>query len=220
MQEGCSVNEGADKQLFLKLVNRLYEVILGNLSTFTCWGFYLFSEEFDKEPELRNKLGVLWICALLDSVQAQKGALHRVIIEASDNGFESIEENGRQLQNFCVLIAEFLGEFSREEQIYLIDLRNQWVHSYLINRHQDNVKIKYVADGEFMSDRISSDVYNEILRSCHARGASVDEVLSPIIARALNLKKHRYWRALQDLQKDHDAIYQAFRDGNTIKIDV
>lgn len=205
---------------FQMLANRLYEVIVGNLSTFNCWGFYLLSEEFDREAELRNKLAVLWICALLDSVEAQKGALQRVISEAQEHGFDSLVENGRQLQNFCTLIAEFLGEFSREEQIYLVDLRNQWVHSYLINRHQERVKVKYVENGEFRSNRISSEEYYGILRSFHTKGESVDEVLCPITARALELKKHRYWYALEVWQKDHEKIYQSFRDGNTIKIDV
>ncbi len=205
---------------FLNLANRLYEVLVGNLSTFRCWGFYLFDAEFDDEPELRNKIGVIWICSLRDSIEAQHRFLPQIAKEAQEQGFDSLVENSKQLQNFCVLIAELLGEFSREEQIFLDDLRNQWVHSYFSKRHREEFPVKFCADGELVHEQITRDEYDAVIRSFYANGESLDEILAPMISRAIDTKRHRYWYAIEAWQKDSEAIYAAFRNGDTIKIDV
>jgi len=205
---------------FLNLANRLYEVLRGNLSTFECWGFYLLVSEFYCEPELRNKLGVIWFCSLMDSIEAQSRFLPQIAREAEEQGFDSLVENSKQLQNFCTLIAEFLSTFSREEQIALNNLRNQWVHSYFSMRHREEVPVKYCAKGELVTEKLTNAEYSDVIRLLTDSGKSLDETLSPIISRMLNLKKHRYWYALEAWQKDHEAIYEAFRNGDTIKIDV
>jgi len=205
---------------FLNLANRLYEVLVGNLSTIECWGFYLFDSEFDSEPELRNKIGVIWFCSLIDSIEAQSRFLPQIAREAEEQGFDSLVENSKQLQNFCTLIAEFLGKFSREEQIFLNNLRNQWVHSYFAMRHREKILVKYCAKGELLTEELTSAEYSEVTRPFFENGKSLDETLATIISRMLDSKEHRYWYALEAWQKDHEAIYEVFRNGDTIKIDV
>ncbi len=205
---------------FLNLANRLYEVVVGNLTTFGCWGFYLLDPKFDSEPELRNKVGVIWICSLRDSIEAQDRFLPQIAREAEQHGFDSLVENSKQLQNFCVLIAELLSEFSREEQIFLDDLRNQFVHSYLIKRHRKTFSVKYCADGKLVNEPITYEDYHAVIRACNPEGKSLDEILTPIISRAIDTKRHRYWYAIEAWQKDGKAIYETFKNGDTIKIDV
>lgn len=124
-----------------------------------------------------------------------------------------------QLQNFCVLIGELLDLFTREEQIYLLDLRNQMVHSYFANRHREHVVVKYAVRGKLQTEKLSDSDYHAIVRSFHETGKSVDAVLAPMIARALD-QKLRYWTAIGAMQKERDAIYKVLIEGKTFEIKV
>lgn len=202
----------------LSLANRLHEVVIGNLTCVRAWGFYLFDSEFDGEPELRNKIGTIWFCALLDTLGAESRFIPQAIKEAEDEGWESLAHNGRQLKNLCELTSELLSSFTREEQIFLLDLRNQWTHGYLANRHREKVTVKYTQNGELRSEHLPHADYAEITRAFFEKG-NLDATLQPIIARALD-KKHRYWTAVGFLKKFEKEMYRILRDGETFNINV
>lgn len=202
----------------LQLANRLYEVIIGNLSCINAWGFYLFAPEFRGEPELRHKIGVIWFGALMDSVEADNRFIPEVIEEARNSGYDSLVHNGQQLQKLCKLSAELIEEFSREEQIFLLDLRNQWTHGYLANRHRDSVRVKYVAKAKLVLENLSHYEYRSLLEPLFARD-SIDVTLQPMINRALN-QKHGYWKAVGVLQKCERKMYRILRDGEVFNVSV
>lgn len=204
---------------FTKLANRLFEVVMANLSLMQTWGFYLTNAEFDNEPELRNKIGTIWICSLLDTLEAESRFLPEVASEAKQKGYEALVHNAAQLQRFCALIGEVLNLFSREEQLFLQDLRNQWVHSYLANRHRPSVMVKYARKGTITSEKLTDDDYHSTIRPLYQANASLDETLQPMIARALN-KNLRYWTALAVMQRDKDVLYQVLLAGHRISIKV
>jgi len=192
---------------------------MGSLSAVEAWGFYLMDPEFDDEPELRNKLGTIWICSLLDTLEAGGRFLPAVAKEAEPKGFQSLVFNARQLQNLCVLMAEVMDLFTREEQIYLVDSRNRWVHSYLANPHGDVVVVKYAAGGKIKTERLANADYHTIVRSFYEDGKNPDAVLAPMVARALD-QKLRYWVAIGTLQKKKEAIYAALLEGKIFEIKV
>ncbi|WP_018128619.1 hypothetical protein [Balneola vulgaris] len=98
----------------LNLANRLYEVFRGNITCINTWGVYLFNSDFDNEPELRNKVGIIWICALFDTLEADNKFIPQIIKEAKQEGFESLVHNGIQLQNLCKLTGELLDSFTKQ----------------------------------------------------------------------------------------------------------
>lgn len=201
----------------LNLANRLYEVIVANLTTLETWGSYLTSPEFDKEPELRNKIGVIWVCSLLDTLEAESRFLPEVAKEAQARDFISLVHNAQQLQKFCVIVGEVLDVFTRGEQIFLVDLRNQWVHTYFANRHRGLIAVKYAARGKVISEKLTERQYFEAMDELweKAKVSSLDNVLTPLIARALD-KKLRYWQVMGILQRDREALYKALREDQKI----
>lgn len=202
----------------LNLANRLHEVVIGNFTCINTWGVYLFDANFDDKPELRNKVGVIWLCALLDTLEAESRFIPDAIREAEKNGWDSLVHNGKQLQRLCKLTAELLNVFTRDEQIFLIDLRNQWTHGYLANRHRDRVAIKYADSGAIKFEQIPRSEYIEITRAFYEKG-NLDETLKSIVDRALD-KKHRYWTAVGILKRFEREMYRILREGETFNITV
>lgn len=47
-----------------RLVGRLFEVFVGHIMLYEAWGYLSFSEKFDAEQEVRNKVFVLWAGAV------------------------------------------------------------------------------------------------------------------------------------------------------------
>lgn len=182
------------------------------------WGVYLFDSDFDREPELRNKIGTIWICALLDTLEAESRFIPQAIREAEEEGWHSLVHNGYQLQNLCKLTSELLGSFTREEQIFLLDLRNQWTHGYLASRHRERVSVKYAQNGAIRSEHLSHTDYAKIIRKFFQQG-NLDDTLKTLVERALD-KKHRYWTAVGFLQKHEKEMYRILRDGETFVIKV
>jgi uncharacterized membrane protein YcgQ (UPF0703/DUF1980 family) len=202
---------------FLSLANRLYEVVVANLTAIQAWGFYLTDPEFDDEPELRNKLATLWIGSLIDTLEAESRFLPEAAKEAKEKGFVSLAHNAQQLQNFCVIVGEVLALFTREEQIFLADLRNQWVHTYFANRHRDKISVKYADKGKIVTETLTRQQYVVVMESIYRRGDLDRDILSPMVSRALD-KKLRYWPVLGIMQRDKHKLYDALRQGERIEI--
>ncbi len=200
----------------IRLVNRVYEVVSSNNTCVSNWGFYLFSHEFDKEFELRNKIGTIWICSLMDTMEAQQIELPKLKKEADEQGWFMLADAIDQLSNFCVLVGELLEVLSREEQIYLYDYRNQLVHAFLTSRHKDIISVKFFAKKRFEKEKIP---YEEYHRICREHTGTLDSYLSTIIAKTLD-RKLRYWQAVGVFQKEMSSLYQCLQDGKRIRIQV
>lgn len=202
----------------LNLANRLNEVVVGNLTCTETWGFYLFDPAFQSEPELRNKIGTIWLCSLLDTLEADIRFIPAISEEAAKKGYESLVVNCAQLQKFCTLVGELMDQYSREEQIFLVDLRSQWVHGYFANRHRPLVQVKFAASGVIVSQKLPWEVYSEVIRMVGG-DRPLDKTLSPLIARALN-RKLRYWVAVEGLQRHREELYRIIREGEVFQITI
>jgi hypothetical protein len=203
----------------LRLANRLSEVVFANLTIIETWGFYLTSPEFENEIELRNKLGTIWICSLIDTLEAEVRFLPAVAKEATELNFDDVVHNADELRKFCTLVGELLCSFSPEEQMFLTDLRNQWVHSYFSSRHRDPVPVKYAEDGKIVSKQIPWTSYQQLLSPFYDNGRSLDQTLKPLVDRALD-QTLRYWTAIGEMQRRRDQLYAALRAGEKIHIRV
>lgn len=202
----------------LRLVNRLHEVIVANLTAIEIWGFYLTSPEFSKELELRNKLGVIWICSLIDTVEAEMRFLPEVEKEATEHGFLNVAKNAARLQKLCKIVGEVLALYNPHEQLFMTTLRNQWVHSYLANRHKVSVNIKYFENGSIVSASMDNESYHSAIRPFfESNEHRLDITLRDLVERSLLNTTLRYWNVIGILQARKEEIYRAMRDDRLIE---
>jgi hypothetical protein len=195
---------------FLNLANRLYEIVLSNINCLKNWGFYMLSAEFDDELELRNKIGTIWICSLLDTLEAERRFLPDVEKEAKHLNFGTLVEATHELAKFGMVTGEVLELFSREEQIYLQDFRNQLVHSYLASRHRSHITVKYFTQGVLHSEKLSDKDYQSLIRTFYEPANNPDELLYAMLSRILDrTKPHRYWAAVELLERKSQDLYKA-----------
>lgn len=201
---------------YLLLTNRLFETILAHTTCLDAWGIYLFNKDFDCEPGLRNKAGTIWICSLLDTLEADERFIPAVEKEAAKHGFQTLVDNCQQVKKFCAVVADLLGMYTRDEQLYLIGLRNQWVHGYGSNRYHDQVSIKYCQLGKMVTERVPREEYHELLLPFYKSGLSVDATLQPLVNRALDLRLP-YWRAVKILREIQQKVYDVMRARGVIR---
>lgn len=90
------------------LINAIYCLFSDNITCINTWSFYLFSSEFDKEPELRNKIGVIWVVSLLDSLEGERRALEDYETEAIRRGLPHLVDVCKQASRFFRIVEEVL----------------------------------------------------------------------------------------------------------------
>lgn len=196
------------------LANRTYEVVLSNLTCTENWGYFLFDDKFKHEYQLRSRIGVIWLCSLLDTMEAQQRFLPEIKREAMEDGLESIAHSTRELQKFCFIVGELLSEYSREEQIYLQDHRNTLVHSYLASRHRTFITVKHYSNSQLNSERLPWDAYHQIIRSFLETTPHWETDIYELLARVLSDNhSHRYWQVLANLQARRNDIYYMLCEG-------
>lgn len=190
----------------MQIANRLYEGVLGALTPYNAWGFYLHNPEFTGEVELKNKLFVIWVCTLLDTVEASQRHLPTAIEDAKKHNLHVLADNGTQILNFCKLAADFLSQFPKYLQISMTDMRRQWVHGYYSSRHEEKVQIKFVDAGKLCVERISSSEADAMLTKFANLEGEFDEKLTAIREGAFSVP-HPYWSAIQFFSDNHLEIY-------------
>lgn len=201
----------------LSLSNRLYDIVLGNITCMDTWGFYLFDPLFDDEPELRNKIGLIWFCSLIDTLEASEQHLPKIADEAQQNGFESLVHNAAEMQKFCAVVGDLIVSYSREEQAFLMNLRNQYVHGYLSGRHKPTITFKFFREGRIRKDALPFAEYNTMLRPFFENGQSLDLTLTNLL-RPLFDRTHMYWRLAYAIRKEKVDLYRAIREGEKFSI--
>lgn len=180
-----------------RIAGKIAEIWIGAATPFEAWGFYIFSNEFADEPELKNKLMVLYLAAAFDLVEAETRHLPAAIKEAEDEGFSTLAENGKQLKNIGRAAAKLLSLFSTEEQLFIQAVRNTWVHGYLAGRHSDTIKAKLVRDGAIDTVSLTHKEYHDRVRPIYERG-ELDDTLSEIRARAIS-SCPEYWKGIEEI---------------------
>jgi hypothetical protein len=202
---------------FLKYANRLFEIISGNVNCISNLGFYLFEEPFNRDIELRNRLGTIWVCSLFDTIKAQEKDLSEIGKEATSRGWASLIQALNELEKFVPIVIDLLEPLSCDEQLFLHDFRNQIVHSYLSKRHSDHVKIMVLTSGAMVKKTMSWHEYHETIRRFYNNGLSLDETLNNILTKIfIKLPEHPYWRIIGFLQHEKTAIYEKIRMGESV----
>lgn len=195
-----------------KLITRVYCLFSDNLICIKAWGFYLFDEEFNDEQELRNRAGVICLASLFDSIHAEVEYVGKYRKDAEQAGLIHIPRYCDQALEFFESTKEIINKYTKAEQVFIVYLRNQWVHSFLSGRHADNTNIKYVEKGTLKTETISRDQYDELVRPLF-KADTLDTTLKDLISRFTD-RSSRYWLILGEIQANSSLIYKAMLEGN------
>ena len=175
------------------------------------WGVYLQAKEFDQESELKNKVIAIWISSLIDPILKEEGWLNNYLEKAKALNLIHLERYAKQAQYFFKSMKNLLSLFSREEQVFITDFRNQLVHGLLAGRHENKRLIRYVERGQLVEKHIPRHEYEEIIRTVIG-SSSMDEVLCDLRARFTGAKSE-YWAIFRELQINEKIIYEAMMAG-------
>lgn len=201
---------------FLLLTTRLFETIAAHTNCLKSWGIYLLDKDFDNEPELRNKLGTIWISSLLDTLEADYRFIPEIEKEAAELGFQVIVRNCQEVKKFCSVVADLLNLYTREEQLFILAIRHQLVHGYINYRHREIITVKYSKCKKIVIENIMREEYHKLLEPFYESSPSLDQTLKPLIDRALN-KNLRYWQVIHKLIRIQHEVYDVMRKGGVIR---
>lgn len=201
----------AEKTIDLKsLQNGLLTLFSDNIQCFSTWAVYLIDPKFDDEPELRNKIGVIWLSSLLDSIEGEARELDRYHLAAQALQQPILQNLCKSAAEFLTTVKELLGLYSREEQYFLRDLRDQWVHSWLARRHQTSFKLKYFDGVSYQVESFDRENYYALLRPLYEHPSGLDDLLSSLLQRSLK-KSLRYWNAVEMLKRQMPELQRVIQ---------
>ncbi|KJF90410.1 hypothetical protein [Photobacterium leiognathi] len=196
----------------LKLINKVHSLFQDNLRCIEAWGFYIFSDELEREQELKNKLSIIWLASLFDTVVAQSRLIKKYEQEANELGLIHIPRYLAQANVFCDAVKALLQQYSKEEQIFIQNIRNQWVHSHLNGVHSESIKVKYLENGEIVSKNLPYEKYHDLIRPVFYQG-KLDDTLASLRQRFMN-QNGAYWYLLKEIQVSIKIIYGAMLNGS------
>lgn len=189
------------------LRNGIFALFSDNLTCIKAWGVYLTDSKFDDEPELRNKLSVIWLASLFDSLEGEARVLQKYKKAAQDFDQPKLIALCDIVTDFMDIIREVLILYSREEQLFIRDLRDQWVHSWLARRHNESFAIKYYNGTNVVMETVTRVAYYDSIRPFFEHPGGIDASLIPLIERILK-NPLRYWNAVKQLNQQITLIHQ------------
>ena len=201
----------------LRLSNGIFSLFADNVTCIRTWGFYLFSPEFDAEPELRNKIGTIWLASLFDSLEGEQRTVAKYREEAMRLGYAHHVDACDQATRFFRRIEGVLRDYSKAEQLFLNDLRDQWVHSWLARRHRDEFPIKWFDGTSMVRENITRDEYYGLIRPLYESPEGLDPTLFILIQR-FRTKPLPYWETLHAIQPVLEGFYESIRNKQTFQL--
>ena len=195
-----------------RIVSATYEAVIGHNSLVDTWGPICFGRRYDDHHSLRNKIFVIWFNAFIDTAEASQRYLPELVARAKAIGAENLVLNIGVIDGFCKLAIDVLEQYSREEQIFLCDIRNQIVHGYFSNRHREKITVKFSQYGQVVKERLGIEEYNA------ARFAiptlNLDDQIVHLMPRFFEGIPD-FWKALSQLRSN--KLYGEMSEGLLIK---
>lgn len=160
-----------------RVANHLLGFYADLRTCFNNWGFYLFDPSFDGEPELRNKINAVWVCSLFDVIDGRKRILTDLERHATYYGNKFHLDCCKFVKEVCEAVEDVLSLYTKDEQIFLNDFRDQLVHSWRWRVHEDVIsKVAWFESGEIKREKMSHADYHAIVRPFYEQG--VDHALA------------------------------------------
>ncbi|WP_299735755.1 hypothetical protein [uncultured Endozoicomonas sp.] len=193
------------------VINRVISLFTDVKISTEAWGFYLFDQEFEKEQELRNRLGLIWISSLFDLIATETTAIAKHRKDAVDLGLKHIDEYCNQAEHLIELLKDIIEKFSVTEQLFILNLRNQYVHSYLVGRHNDSITIKFLENRKIVKRAMDHQEYHDMLLPLFEAG-NLDETVQNIICR-IDHQNDKFFKFLAELQQRNQELHSSINNG-------
>lgn len=167
------------------LASRIMAVGLAVASVVNAWSLPLWHSDFDTQPEIRNKLFVLLINGMLDASWEFKVRLNALQREAEKLQSRTALHYLPVFSAHIALVNDMVCEFTREEMIYMTELRNQWLHGTWTEVHKTSRTVYFGRERRIVREKLPSKEYWEITRVARM---PVDDHLTPLRERLTNKK--------------------------------
>jgi hypothetical protein len=148
-----------------QVANHLFAFYSDMMGCFKNWALYLFEPDFDSEPELRNKANAIWISSLIDTLEGEKRILDDLEKHAHHYENQAHIACCEFIRRICRAVEEILALYSKEEQLFLDDFRDQLVHSW-----RWKFWIRYFERRAVAQDKVTFTDYHAIVRPFYERG--------------------------------------------------
>ncbi len=168
----------------------------------------MFSPEFDNEQELRTRVGVIWLCSLLDSVEGERRSVASYRKKATERGLTHLVPFCDQAERFVKTVEEILSRYSRDEQLFISDFRDQIVHSWLGRRHMDHFRVRHFDGKNIVREELGMMDHAAIVRPFYETGI-YDLDLPRILSRFRDLTL-RYWHVV--IEMNAPGVLQQLQD--------
>jgi hypothetical protein len=119
----------------------------------------LVSQKFDDEPELRNKIFAIYVYGLTDTCHEGRARLRQLTNLADELGSRSCSHYLTLFGYYIDGAEDLLACFSRNEMIFVLEMRNQFVHGELRSWGQRERTIRWIDNGELRTAKIERDEY-------------------------------------------------------------
>ncbi len=142
-----------------ELARRVFSICLASTTASKVWRPYLYEETTNNQPELRDKLFVVWVSALLDAAEQYVNRLNGLKLESKRLGVPVAVEYLDYFAQHMSLIPDHLSMFSQKEFIQITAARDQWVHGLWTESHKETRSIRIARNGEVVRLRLSAAEY-------------------------------------------------------------
>lgn len=149
---------------------RFLMLMMDNITCIDNWGIYFFDSDFDKERELRNKIGAIWFSSLYDSLDAERRVLEEYKKHAIEQSYTNMINLCNIVNDLFLSVTELLSSFSKPEQLFIQHFRDALVHSWLHKHHNDSFYIRYVENLTLVTEKILHKDFHDIIRPFYYSG--------------------------------------------------
>lgn len=173
------------------LANRVNSLLHNLLSAPKTWLVYLVDHRFDEEPELRNKIFVLFTYALIETNENIGSRLHDLTVDAHRMKSLSSLHYLDKIRFMLEAAADLGGIFSRDEMIAIGELRQQWLHGRVDAHFRENRVVRFLENGVVTRKKVHHAEYWQVFERVTG-GRGLDFALEPLRLRFTNAKS-LYW---------------------------
>ena len=199
------------------LCNGVYCLFSDNITLLSNWGFYLLDKDFDKEPELRGRIGILCIASLLDAIEGADRMIAKYETDADVLELPHLHIFLGQADAFVRLIEQAVSLFSDAEQIFIGSYRDQLVHSWLAKRHRASIPVKYFDGSRLVAREMDEEEYHALVRPYYQSPEGLVPTVRQLVDRFIREPKD-YWSAVHSVKAHLAAVHGAIYAGKEFTI--
>jgi hypothetical protein len=154
----------------LDLANRIVMTFVALGQVTGNWVPYLLDKNLDREIALRNKCLAIVVNGLTDACENYDTRLNGLKVYARKQSHDRALYYLSIVELYVQSAIDLLSVLSRDEMIFVIETRHQYVHGHLANMHSTTKSVKYVSERKIISTKISDEDYWAAYRTVRGGG--------------------------------------------------